>query len=83
MRALDFFTSRQICDGAPQFQDTVIGACSDGARPLKWAIQRELQDSLAVKILSSKFHEGEAIHVERGKRMLEFNALEAEIPVSA
>jgi ATP-dependent Clp protease ATP-binding subunit ClpB len=38
-----------------------------GARPLKRAIQRELQDPLAVKILSGEFHEGETIRVERGK----------------
>jgi ATP-dependent Clp protease ATP-binding subunit ClpB len=43
-----------------------------GARPLKRAIQRELQDPLAVKILGGDFHEGETIHVERGKEKLEF-----------
>ena len=43
-----------------------------GARPLKRAIQRELQDPLAVKILSGDFHEGDTIHVERGKERLEF-----------
>jgi ATP-dependent Clp protease ATP-binding subunit ClpB len=45
-----------------------------GARPLKRAIQRELQDPLAVKILSGEFHEGETIRVERGKDRLEFTA---------
>ncbi len=45
-----------------------------GARPLKRAIQRELQDPLAVKILSGDFHEGETIHVEHGKDKLEFTA---------
>ncbi len=45
-----------------------------GARPLKRAIQRELQDPLAVKILSGDFHEGEVIHVEHGKEKLEFTA---------
>jgi ATP-dependent Clp protease ATP-binding subunit ClpB len=45
-----------------------------GARPLKRAIQRELQDPLAVKILSGEFHEGETIRVERGKERLEFTA---------
>jgi hypothetical protein len=29
-----------------------------GARPLKRAIQRELQDPLALKLLSGEFHEG-------------------------
>jgi ATP-dependent Clp protease ATP-binding subunit ClpB len=43
-----------------------------GARPLKRAIQHELQDPLAVKILSGAFHEGETIHVENGKEGLEF-----------
>jgi ATP-dependent Clp protease ATP-binding subunit ClpB len=45
-----------------------------GARPLKRAIQRELQDPLAVKILGGEFHEGETIQVERGKDKLEFTA---------
>jgi ATP-dependent Clp protease ATP-binding subunit ClpB len=46
-----------------------------GARPLKRAIQRELQDPLAVKILGGEFHEGDTIRVERGKEKLEFTAL--------
>jgi len=45
-----------------------------GARPLKRAIQRELQDPLAVKILSGEFHEGETIRVELGKGKLVFTA---------
>jgi ATP-dependent Clp protease ATP-binding subunit ClpB len=45
-----------------------------GARPLKRAIQRELQDPLAVKILSGEFHEGETIRMERRKERLEFTA---------
>jgi ATP-dependent Clp protease ATP-binding subunit ClpB len=49
-----------------------------GARPLKRAIQRELQDPLAVKILSGEFHEGETIHVERGEERLEFTALASD-----
>jgi ATP-dependent Clp protease ATP-binding subunit ClpB len=53
-----------------------------GARPLKRAIQRELQDPLAVKILSGDFHEGETIHVERGKDKLEFSAQATDQPVA-
>ncbi len=49
-----------------------------GARPLKRAIQRELQDPLAVKILGGEFHEGETIHVERGKEKLKFSALSSD-----
>jgi ATP-dependent Clp protease ATP-binding subunit ClpB len=45
-----------------------------GARPLKRAIQRELQDPLAVKILSGDFHEGEIIQVESRNGKLEFTA---------
>jgi len=53
-----------------------------GARPLKRAIQRELQDPLAVKILSGDFHEGETIRVERGKEALEFTAQSIDQPVA-
>jgi len=45
-----------------------------GARPLKRAIQHELQDPLAVKLLSGDFHEGETIQVDRGKEKLIFIA---------
>ncbi len=45
-----------------------------GARPLKRAIQRELQDPLALKLLSGEFHEGQTIRVERGKDGLTFSA---------
>lgn len=43
-----------------------------GARPLKRAIQRELQDPLALKILAGEFHEGDTILVERGAEGLIF-----------
>jgi len=43
-----------------------------GARPLKRTIQRELQDPLALKILSGDFHEGETIKVDRGENGLTF-----------
>jgi len=42
-----------------------------GARPLKRAIQRELEDPLALKILSGEFHEGDNVRVERGAEGLE------------
>lgn len=52
---------------------TEVGYNPDfGARPLKRAIQRELQDPLALKILSGDFLEGETIRVERGQEGLEF-----------
>ncbi|MGA9397126.1 MAG: ATP-dependent chaperone ClpB [Anaerolineaceae bacterium] len=43
-----------------------------GARPLKRAIQRELQDSLALKILAGEFKEGAKIRVDRGPEGLVF-----------
>ncbi len=46
-----------------------------GARPLKRAIQRELQDPLALKILSGDFKEGDGITVDRGKDGLTFAAV--------
>jgi ATP-dependent Clp protease ATP-binding subunit ClpB len=49
-----------------------------GARPLKRAIQHELQDPLAVKILGGEFREGTTIHVKRGKAGLEFAASRPE-----
>jgi len=44
-----------------------------GARPLKRAIQRELQDPLALKILSGEFNEGDTIRVDSGKDELVFS----------
>jgi len=50
-----------------------------GARPLKRAIQRELQDPLALRILSGEFSEGDTIRVDRGPDALIFeNAGQAE-----
>jgi ATP-dependent Clp protease ATP-binding subunit ClpB len=43
-----------------------------GARPLKRAIQRELQDPLAMKILSGDFKPGETILIERSPQGLTF-----------
>ena len=65
---------------------TEVGYNPDfGARPLKRAIQRELQDPLALSILSGEFLEGELIRVERGEKGLEFspvmNSAEIEEPV--
>jgi ATP-dependent Clp protease ATP-binding subunit ClpB len=75
-------------DVTPEAVDylTEVGYNPDfGARPLKRAIQRELQDPLALAILSGKFLEGELIRVERGQEGLEFspvlNSAEMETPV--
>jgi ATP-dependent Clp protease ATP-binding subunit ClpB len=44
-----------------------------GARPLKRAIQRELQDPLALHILAGDFQEGDTIRIERSPEGLVFN----------
>jgi ATP-dependent Clp protease ATP-binding subunit ClpB len=46
-----------------------------GARPLKRAIQRELQDPLAIKVLAGEFHQGDVIRVDRGPEGLVFTPL--------
>jgi ATP-dependent Clp protease ATP-binding subunit ClpB len=45
-----------------------------GARPLKRAIQRELQAPLAVKLLNGEFHPGETIVVDGSAGELTFSA---------
>jgi ATP-dependent Clp protease ATP-binding subunit ClpB len=54
----------EIDEGARQFLADVGYDPSFGARPLKRAIQRELQDPLALEILSGTYQEGETIRVE-------------------
>jgi ATP-dependent Clp protease ATP-binding subunit ClpB len=49
-----------------------------GARPLKRAIQHELQDPLAVKILAGEFKEGATINVKPGKEGLKFTVSTAD-----
>ena len=53
-----------------------------GARPLKRAIQRELQDPLAMQILSGEFKEGDTIRVDRGPDGLTFTPVVNAEPVS-
>ncbi len=43
-----------------------------GARPLKRAIQREVQDPLALKILSGEFKEGDTIKIDLVDGILSF-----------
>jgi ATP-dependent Clp protease ATP-binding subunit ClpB len=47
-----------------------------GARPLKRAIQHELQDPLALKILQGEFHEGQTIRVDFDGEHLTFERAE-------
>lgn len=51
-----------------------------GARPLKRAIQRELENPIATKILESVFTEGSTIQVELVDDSLVFQLKEAQVP---
>ena len=43
-----------------------------GARPLKRTIQREVQDPLAIKVVSGEITEGDTVRITRGKDGLQF-----------
>src|SRR5439155_2469974 len=47
-----------------------------GARPLKRLIQKEVQDALALKLLSGEIREGDLVEIDRGPEGLEFRRLE-------
>jgi ATP-dependent Clp protease ATP-binding subunit ClpB len=65
----------EVSEAAREFLAEVGYDPDFGARPLKRAIQRELQDPLALKILSGEFQQGETIRVDRGKSGLVFSAV--------
>jgi ATP-dependent Clp protease ATP-binding subunit ClpB len=50
-----------------------------GARPLKRAIQRELETQIAKAILRGEFHEGDTIFVDVENERLAFKRLPAEL----
>jgi len=52
-----------------------------GARPLKRAIQREVQDPLALKVVSGEISEGDTVRVSRGKDGLIFTTVTADEPL--
>jgi len=62
-----------VADAAREYLAEVGYDPDFGARPLKRAIQRELQDPLAIKILSGEFSEGDTIRVDRGEDGLVFS----------
>jgi ATP-dependent Clp protease ATP-binding subunit ClpB len=60
---------------SPAAQDHIAAAGYDptyGARPLKRAIQRELQNPIAVKILENTFVEGDVIQIDLAEGKLKF-----------
>jgi ATP-dependent Clp protease ATP-binding subunit ClpB len=52
-----------------------------GARPLKRAIQREVLDPLAIRVLEGEFHEGDHIRVDAVGSELKFTRLEKTVHV--
>ena len=45
---------------------------SFGARPLKRAIQRYIEDPLALEILERRFSEGDTVRIDQGEKELVF-----------
>jgi ATP-dependent Clp protease ATP-binding subunit ClpB len=63
---------------SPEARDylTDVGYDPDfGARPLKRAIQRELQDPLAMEVISGNLHTGDLVRVDRGQDGLSFTSV--------
>ncbi|KPL82878.1 protein disaggregation chaperone [Thermanaerothrix daxensis] len=73
----------EVTEAARQYLAEVGYDPDFGARPLKRAIQRELQDPLALKILAGEFREGDTIRVDRGPEGLTFQAIVAAETVAA
>ena len=70
--------SLEVTPKARQFLADVGYDPDFGARPLKRAIQRELQDPLAMEVLSGSFKPGDRILVNAGPDGLEFEQVEPE-----
>lgn len=66
--------SLEVTDAARDFLAEVGYDPDYGARPLKRAIQRELQDPLALQILSGQFLEGDTIRVDRSAEGLTYTS---------
>ena len=63
----------EVTEAAREYLADVGYDADFGARPLKRVIQREVQDPVALKILSGEVHEGDTIQVDRGKSGLVFS----------
>ncbi len=62
----------EVSDEARAWLADVGYSVEFGARPLKRAIQREVQDPLAIKLLSGEFSEGDTVRIELGDGELKF-----------
>jgi ATP-dependent Clp protease ATP-binding subunit ClpB len=66
-------------DLSPTAQDYIVNVGYDpvyGARPLKRAIQRELENPIATKLLENTFSAGDTIHVDCADNILTFSKKE-------
>ena len=68
----------EVTEAAREYLAEVGYDADFGARPLKRVIQREVQDPLALKILSGEVHEGDTLIVDRGKTGLVFKVKHPE-----
>jgi ATP-dependent Clp protease ATP-binding subunit ClpB len=79
-RLADRKMSLKLSDAAIAFLAEVGYDPVYGARPLKRAIQRELETAIAKSILRGEFHEGDTIFVDVGENeRLVFNRLPSEV----
>jgi ATP-dependent Clp protease ATP-binding subunit ClpB len=62
----------ELTEAAKQFLVETGYDASFGARPLKRAIQRHIEDPLALELLEGKFCEGDRIMIDRGEGRLMF-----------
>jgi len=67
----------QVTDAAKSYLADVGYDPVYGARPLKRAIQRELQDPLALQLIAGDFQPGDEIRVDKGDGELRFESLQA------
>ena len=63
----------ELTDGAKTWLVNTGYDPSYGARPLKRAIQKEIENPLGRLILEGKIRDGQRVRVEKGERGLEFN----------
>ncbi|MGJ3251411.1 MAG: ATP-dependent chaperone ClpB [Elainellaceae cyanobacterium] len=71
--------SLRLTDSALDFLAEVGYDPVYGARPLKRAIQRELETQIAKSILRGEFHDGDTIYVDVENERLSFKRLPAEL----
>jgi ATP-dependent Clp protease ATP-binding subunit ClpB len=78
-RLADRKLSLKLSDDALDFLADVGYDPTYGARPLKRAIQRELETAIAKCILRGEFSEGDTIFVDVQNERLSFQRLPAEV----